>query len=160
MSLLSACSGTRTIVKPTAKPETSYKLITPAAAPHYTLQTGQSAILPKPVTFAPPTYPAALAHPGMPRVTVKAQLAFDAQGNVANVYILSNSYAGAGHALFDDAVRAAAKDWSFTPLVFQAYTGSGKTMTSLQTTTKPFSLWYAFTFDMVNGKPVVVTVKR
>lgn len=158
---VSACS-TRTVLKPTANPETSYRLITPPDAPHYSLQPGQSASLPAPVIghFAPPVYPASLAHPGMPPVEVKAQLVFGSDGKVEGVYFMPDSYAGAGQALFEDAVRAAAKDWAFTPLVFEAYTGGGKAPVELERTAKPFSLWFEFRFDMVAGKPVVETVKR
>lgn len=161
VTALSACN-TQTVLRPTANPETSWKQITPPGAPHYSLQPGQAASLPTPVIgrFEPPVYPPTLAHPGMPPVTVKAQLVFDASGKVSGVYVLSNSYTGAGHALFDDAVRAAAKDWAFTPLVFTETHGGGATPVALTHEAKPFSLWFAFHFDMVDGEPVVETVKR
>lgn len=156
-----ACS-TRTALKPTANPETSYKLITPPDAPHYLLQPGQSASLPAPIIgrFAPPVYPAALAKPGMPLVMVKAQLVFGSDGKVQGVYLLPDSYAGAGHALFEAAVRVAAKDWAFTPLVFEEYTRGGKAPVTLQREARPFSLWFEFRFAMVDGKPIVESVKR
>lgn len=158
---LSAC-GTRTVPKPVASPETSWKLVTPPDAPHYALQLGQSAKLPVPVIghFAPAAYPASLAHPGMPPVTVKAQLVFGTHGNVCEVVIASDSYAGTGHVLFEDAVRAAAKNWIFTPLVFETYSDPADDAGTLQREAKPFSLWFEFQFEMVNGKPVVETVKR
>lgn len=161
VTALSACS-TRTVLRPTANPATSWQQITPPDAPHYNLQPGQSASLPAPQIgrFAPPLYPPTLAHPGMPPVTVKAQLVFDANGKVSGVYVLSNSYAGAGHALFEEAVRAAANDWAFTPLVFTETHGGGAAPVTLTRKAKPFSLWFAFHFDMVDGKPVVETVKR
>lgn len=158
---LAACS-TRTVLRPTAKPETSWKLIAPAGSPQYALQPGQSAIEPEPVIghFAPPVYPPALARRGMPPVTVTAQLAFGTDGKVYSVRIVSNSYAGADHALFEDAVRTAAKGWAFTPLVFEAYVDHAGATPTLQRTPKPFSLWFEFHFDMVAGKPVVETLKR
>ena len=158
---VSACS-TRTVLKPTAQPETSYKLITPTDAPHYALRQGQTAQLPKPVIgyFAPPVYPESLAKPGAAPVVVKAQLTFGADGRVSGVYLLPDSYAGPGHLLFEDAVRAAVADWRFTPLVFEQYSDPAMDAGTLQREAKPFSLWFAFHFAMVDGKPVVETVKR
>lgn len=154
---LTACSmkpALKPTPKPTANPETSYKRITLPGAPHYTLQHGQSAMLPKPEAghFAPPVYPVSLAHPGMPLVVVKAQLVFGKDGKVHDVVILSDSYKKAGHKLFEDAVRTAAIHWAFTPLVISEYVDDANTVT-FKRTPKPFSLWFAFRFAMVNGKP-------
>lgn len=159
--VLPACS-TRTVLKPTARPETSYKLITPPDASHYNLQPGQSAQLPKPVIghFAAPVYPASLAKPGAAPVVVKAQLTFDTDGRVDGVYPLPDSYAGPGHLLFEDAVRAAVADWRFTPLVFEQYSDSAMDAGTLQREAKPFSLWFAFRFKIVDGRPIVETMKR
>ena len=158
---ISACS-TRIVLKPNPQPETSWNLITPPDAPHYNLQPGQSAQLPKPVIghFAPPVYPASLAKPGAAPVVVKAQLTFDTTGRVNGVYLLPDSYAGQGHLLFEDAVRAAVADWRFTPLVFEQYSDPAMDAGTLQREAKPFSLWFGFHFAMVNGKPVVETVKH
>lgn len=147
---------------PVAKPETSYKLVAPPGAPQYALKPGQSASLPTPLIghFAPPIYPATLAHPGMPPVTVTAQLAFGTDGKVYSVRIVSNSYAGVDHALFGDAVRTAAKDWAFTPLVFEAYVDHAGATPALQRTPKPFSLWFEFRFAMVDGKPAVAATRH
>ncbi|HEX7326741.1 MAG TPA: hypothetical protein VF292_15535 [Rhodanobacteraceae bacterium] len=148
--------------RPTASPETSYRLITPPGAPHYTLQPGQSASLPEPEVghFAPPVYPAALAHPGMPPVVIKAQVTFGADGKANGVYVLSDSYAGAGHALFEDAVRKAAGAWQFTPLVFASYGDPAMDAGTLQSIAKPFSLWFEFSFRMVDGKPSTAVQRR
>lgn len=158
---VSACS-TRTVLRPTAQPETSYQLITPPGAPHYALHPGQTAQLPKPVIghFAPPGYPASLAKPGAPPVVVKAQLTFDRRGRVDGVYLLPDSYAGPGHLLFEAAVRGAVANWRFTPLVFEQYSNPAMDAGTLEREARPFSLWFAFHFTMVNGKPVVETVKR
>lgn len=159
--VFSACS-TQTVLKPTAQPQTSWKLITPPDAPHYALRQGQSAQLPKPVIghFAPPVYPISLAKPRAAPVVVKAQLTFGADGRVNGVYLLPDSYAGPGHLLFEDAVRAAVADWRFTPLVFEQCSYPAMEAGTLQREAKPFSLWFAFHFAMVDGKPVVEAAKR
>ena len=46
--------------------------------------------------------------------------------------------------------------WTFTPLWMQKPNGDG----SYDLTAKPFSLWYVFHFKVVDGKPIVETVKR
>lgn len=162
MLLLSACAATVTSVAPSANPETSYRLITPKDAPHYTLEPGQSAAEPKPLIgyFVPPRYPPSLARPDMPVVQVKAQLVFDEVGHVRETLILSNSYSGAGGELFDDAVREATAQWAFTPLVFEQTVGGGSGVpVTLKREAKPFSLWFEFDFRMVGGKPTVSTTR-
>lgn len=162
--LLSACATAPTVTKvtSTANPETSYRLIAPKGSPQYALRPGQSAILPRPVIgyFAPPQYPSALAHAGMPPVTVDAHLVFDAAGKVQKTEVISNSYTGAHHGLFADAVRRATARWKFTPLVFEETTGGGNVPVTVKHEAKPFSLWFEFDFRMVDGKPVVTTSKR
>ena len=162
--LLTACAVPKVVVKPqpTINPETSYKLLTPKNAPHYDLKPGQSATLPQPLIgrFAPPEYPPSLAHSGMPVVLIKAQLVFAASGHVQGIFIVSNSWTAAGHALFEDAVREAAMEWVFTPLVFEQPIGGGGTPITFRRETKPFSLWFEFRFAMVNGKPTVSSSKR
>ena len=162
--LLTGCAAApaATKVAATANPETSYKLITPKDSPQYALRPGQSATLPQPVIgyFAPPRYPTALARAGMPPVSVEAHLVFDAAGRVARTDIVSNSYTGAGHEMFADAVRGATAAWRFTPLVFEETTGGGNVSVTVKHAAKPFSLWFEFDFRMVDGKPIVTTSKR
>lgn len=163
--VLSACTLVPAVEPPpapSANPETSYALITPPGAPHYTLQPGQSAQLPQPQIghFAAPVYPVSLAHAGMPPVTIKAQVTFGADGKATGVYVLSDSYTGAGRALFEDAVRKAAGAWRFTPLVFASYGNTAMDAGTPQRTAKPFSLWFEFSFRMVNGKPSTAVQRR
>jgi hypothetical protein len=105
-------------------------------------------------------YPISLAKPRAAPVVVKAQLMFGADGRVNGVYLLPDSYAGPGHLLFEDAVRAAVADWQFTPLVFEQYSNPAMDAGTLRREAKPFSLWFAFHFKMVDAKPIVETVKR
>lgn len=163
--VLTACAPTLVVQpapRPTVNPETSYRQITPPGAPHYTLQPGQSASLPRPQIghFAAPVYPASLARRGMPPVVVKAQVTFGANGKATGVYVLSDSDTGANHALFEDAVRKAAGVWQFTPLVFASYSDAAMDAGTLQHTAKPFSLWFEFSFRMVDGKPSTAVERR
>lgn len=159
--LVAGCS-TRTVLRPTARPETSYRQITPPDAPHYALRPGQTASLPTPEIgyFAPPTYPAAWVKPGAPTAVLKAQLAFGVKGRVTAVYFLDGSYAGPGRAAFEAAVRSAVDGWRFTPLVFESWSDPGRAAGTLARKAKPFSLWLEFRFAVVDGQPVVQTLKR
>lgn len=153
--LLSAC-GTRTVLKPNPQPKTSYEMLVPKTALRYTLEPGETAVRPMPDRQVAPVYPASLVRPDAALVTVVAQLVMDKDGHVEGVYPVSDTGKTADHALFEAAVEHAAKQWTFTPLWVESPHGDG----TFELTAKPFSLWYAFHFKVVDGKPVVETVKR
>ena len=153
--LLAACSP-RTTLKPNPQPKTSYEMVVPESAPRYTLEPGETAVQPLPDKQVAPVYPPSLVHPGAAPVTVVAQLVMDKDGRVEGVYPLSDTGAPADRALFESAVEHAAMQWTFTPLWMRKPNPDG----TYEQTTKPFSLWYVFHFKIVDGKPIVETVKR
>ncbi|HJR12526.1 MAG TPA: hypothetical protein VJ833_01350 [Rhodanobacteraceae bacterium] len=153
--VVSACS-TRTVLKPTAEPKTSYEMVVPKGVPRYTLEPGETAVQPLQDKQVAPVYPPSLVHPGESSVTVVAQLVMDKDGRVQGVYPVSDTGKAADHALFEAAVEHAAMQWTFTPLWVQKPNGDG----TYELTAKPFSLWYVFHFTIVNGKPIVETAKR
>ncbi len=89
-------------------------------------------------------------------MTVVAQLVMDKDGNVQAVYPVSDTDKTTDHALFEAAVADAAMQWTFTPLWMEKPNGDG----TYELTAEPFSLWYVFRFKIVDGKPIVETVKR
>lgn len=154
--LLSAC-GTRTVLKPNPQPATSYRqLQAPKGAARYTLKAGETAVQPIPQKTVAPVYPPSLVHPGAAPVTVVAQLVMDEGGRVEGVFPVSNTDQGPDRALFEAAVRQAVVQWTFTPLWIQQPRSDG----SYRLMRKPFSLWYSFQFKVVDGKPIVETLKR
>lgn len=155
LTLISACS-TRTVLKPNPQPKTSYEMLVPQGVLRYTLQPGETAVQPMPDKQAAPVYPASLVHPNAAPVTVVAQLVMDKDGHVQGVYPVSDTATDADRALFEGAVEQAARLWTFTPLWMQKPNGDG----TYELTAKPFSLWYVFHFKVVDGKPIVETVKR
>lgn len=155
LGLLQAC-GTRTVVKQNPKPKTSYEMLVPKTALRYSLAPGETAVQPRPDKQVDPAYPPSLIHPDAAPVTVVAQLVMDKDGHVQGVYPVSDTDKAADHALFEKAVEQAARQWTFTPLWMQRPNGDG----SYDLIAKPFSLWYVFHFSIVNGKPIVETVKR
>jgi outer membrane biosynthesis protein TonB len=152
---LSAC-GTRTVLKPNPQPKTSYELLVPKPALRYSLEPGETAIRPELDKQLAPVYPSSLVRPDAPPVTVVVQLVVDKAGRVEGVYPVSNTGMGTDRALFEAAVEHAAVQWTFTPLWMRQPKPDG---TYLQIA-KPFSLWYVFHFKIINGKPIVETVKR
>lgn len=156
-SRMAACS-TRTVLKPNPQPKTSYEMLIPNAALRYSLAPGETAVQPQPGKQIAPVYPPSLVHPGAAPVAVVAQLVMDKDGHVQGVYPVSDTDApkDPDHALFEAAVEHAAMQWMFTPLWMRKPNGDG----TYDLTAKPFSLWYVFHFKIVNGKPIVETVKR
>ena len=152
---LYACN-TRTVLKPNPQPKTSYEMLVPQTALRYSLAPGETAVQPQPDKQAAPVYPQSLLHPGAAPVTVVAQLVMDGDGHVQGVYPVSDTATGEDRALFEAAVEHAAMQWTFTPLWMQKPNGDG----TYELTAKPFCLWYVFHFKVVDGKPIVETVKR
>jgi len=155
LTALSACS-TRTVLKPNPQPKTSYEMVVPKGVLRYTLEPGETAVQPVPDKQVAPVYPPSLVQPGAIPVTITAQLVMDKDGHVQGVYPVSDTDKTAGLALFEAAVEHAARQWTFTPLWVQHPKGDGTYLL----TSKPFSLWYVFHFKIVDGKPIVETVKR
>lgn len=153
--LLSACS-TRTVLKPNPQPTTSYEMLVPKTALRYTLEKGETAVKPLPEKLSAPVYPPSLVHPGAAPVTVVSQLTIDEGGHVYGVYPVSNTDQGPSGALFEAAVEQAARQWRFTPLWIERQNPDG----TATLTARPFSLWYVFHFKVIDGRPVVETVKR
>lgn len=152
---LQACSP-RTVLKPNPQPKTSYEMLVPKGVLRYTLEPGETAVQPMPDKQVAPVYPPSLVHPGAALVTVTAQLVMDKDGHVQGVYPVSDTATNPDRALFEAAVENAAMQWRFTPLWMRKPNGEG----TYELTAKPFSLWYVFHFKVVDGKPIVETVKR
>lgn len=152
---LQACSP-RTVLKPNPQPKASYEMVVPKGVLRYSLAPGETAVQPMPTRQVPPVYPASLVHPGAPPVTVIAQLVMDKDGHVQGVYPGSDTPANPDRALFEAAVEHAATQWTFTPLWMRKPNGDG----TYDLKAKPFSLWYVFHFKVIDGKPIVETVKR
>ena len=150
-----SCS-TRNVLKPNPQPKTSYEMVVPKGVRRYSLAPGETAMRPEPARQVAPVYPPSLLRPGAKPVAVVVQLTVDKQGRVYGVYPVSDTSKGPEAGLFEAAIRHAAMQWTFTPLWMETPNGDG----TLDLTAKPFSLWYVFRFKVVNGKPIVITVKR
>jgi hypothetical protein len=155
LGALAACSP-RIVLKPNPQPKISYEMVVPKGVLRYTLEPGETAVQPMPDKQVAPVYPPSLVRPDAVPVTVTAQLVMDKDGRVQGMYPVSDTAMSANRGLFEAAVERATKQWTFTPLWVQHPNGDG----TYQLTSKPFSLWYVFHFKVVDGKPIVETVKR
>lgn len=141
---------------PAPQADVSYRAVT-GDAPRYELDDMQSALLPEQGRANPaPIYPAQLVALRLPPVEIRATLVVDTQGHVSDVRIADDGAADATRGVFDEAVRTAARQWTFTPLrIFQWMEDADGSRHRDDGTVRPFSQDYAFRFELRNGKPVV-----
>lgn len=103
-----------------------------------------------------PVYPEALLGKHLPPVTVTALLIVDTRGHVTSVRITGENGANADTEAFDQAVREATLQWTFTPLVRSRWkTQPDGTSVRVGDRPMPFSQAYAFRFAVHDGKPQV-----
>ena len=153
VGLLSACShAVRTNV--------DYKTVSDPDAKHYELAAEQSYAIPTPVTHVPPAYPAEMIPMGIEHVDVRVKVIVDEKG-VVNEARLDGQTADHPPA-FDDAVRSAVLTWRYTPFTIRTWKdvedAEGNVVDAVitQEIAEPFSLDYVFSFDLHDGRPVVV----
>ncbi len=130
------------------------RLAAPPGSHPYTLVAGESASGTTLARNPDPIYPATLVPLALPSVTVTARLSVNDEGGVTAVWISQYQGAKGYRQAFANAARHAAMRWVFVPLTFTRTTilPGGKHVT--RTTAKPFSLWFQFYFNVVNGKPM------
>lgn len=140
--------------------DVSYHEFVPDTAIKYSLQPGEGATRPELIKGRNPIYPASLLDDHHVPVTVTAKIVADESGHVSSVVI--DSYEGnqSEYDLFATAVREAALQWEFTPLLIEKQVVLPNGARGLTTKRYPFSLWYIFTFKIVNGKPQVSASKK
>ena len=155
------CAGT--VTKPASTTQVAYHTVDSQSTERYALRKDENATIPVPTQAAPPEYPPAMIAEHLAHVAVRAKVIVDTEGKVSEVRIERSKIDVAYPAAFDDAVRAAASRWRYAPLRIQEWEdvldGQGNVADSrlVRDETKPFSLDYAFSFDLRDGKPVVAT---
>lgn len=125
----------------------------PAGTRHYTLSPSQSWTPPIVVHNPAPVYPPDLVARELPPVDVVARLSVDKNGHVEAVYVQPDPDHPATPPAFAAAVRRAAAAWRFTPMTFENKTNHGDRPPTVIRTRKPFSLWFRFHFEIVDGRP-------
>jgi hypothetical protein len=161
--LLAACAHAPPAepAKPVPPPrdgKVSYEVMPAGAAGEYHMEDGQSSFGAQPVTNAPPTYPPGLIAANLPQTVVHAKVIVDNAGKVTDVRDLDTG-GDANHAAFFSATHDAAMRWVYTPMTLVQEHEDAKGNFSETRTTAPFSLDYAFHFELKDGKPVVTTTQ-
>ncbi|MCB1567323.1 MAG: hypothetical protein KDI69_00700 [Xanthomonadales bacterium] len=126
-----------------------YELIPePAGSARYQLEPGQSVELPELQRNQDAIYPTKLVALNLDAVTLMARLSVDTEGRVSATWISEYDGDENHRPAFEQAVREAAAEWQFRPMVIY-----DDTQANDQGEAKPFSVWFKFQFDVVDGKP-------
>jgi hypothetical protein len=140
------------VANPASKPGRS---LTNGNTQHYQLALGQISTGGMPRNHPVPLYPVALLDARLPPQEVNAHLLVDEQGKVVEVRIAGEMSADAQTRSFDDAVRAAAMQWTFEPLRISQWAADANGNThDVSSEARPFSLDYVFRFAWKDGKPI------
>jgi hypothetical protein len=152
--MLCACHAS---VKPApqANPEgnASWHLVNDANTPRYQLSLNQVASGASIISRTSPIYPGDELARCPPSVDVQAQLVVDETGHISDVRVSDEAQADPSRHHYIDAVRAAAKQWTFSPLEIDNWVDNPDGTRHLQSkASKPFSLVYAFHFACQDGR--------
>jgi hypothetical protein len=141
--------------KPVTEGDTSYRAVAKDDMQHYQLALGEISTGAVPWDHPAPTYPAALLNERLPPQEIEAQLIVNEEGKVAEVRMADEAQANAQTRLFEEAVRAAAMQWTFEPLRVSQWASDANGNThEVSSSKRPFSLDYVFRFAWKDGKPV------
>lgn len=137
----------------------SYEVIPAGSGGEYQMQDGQSSFGAQPITNDPPAYPPALVAENLPTVVVRAKVIVDGEGKVSDVRDLDAVAVDATHKAFFAATRDAALHWAYSPMTIVQEHEDAHGNFSESRNTAPFSLDYAFRFELKDGKPVVTATQ-
>lgn len=132
----------------------SYQLIPAMSAGQLQLKRDQHAYGAQPVEHDAPTYPAALISKKLPPETISVKAIVGEDGRVTEVRDLDAS-AEAVHKAFFAACQQAVMQWKYSPMTVVQDVDDGKGNIRQVEKHAPFSLDYAFQFELVDGKPRV-----
>ncbi len=136
------------------------RMADPEGMQHYKLTPGQSWTRPALRHNPEPVYPPALVTRDLPPVVVVARLSVNKIGRVTAVYISHNDSRSPHRQAFEQAVRDAATQWRFSPMKFTTRIPRSDAPARIIVAPKPFSMWFKFRFDVVDGKPVTSSRKH
>jgi hypothetical protein len=109
----------------------------------------------QPISQPPPVYPPSLVESQLKPLEIRAKLIVDEEGRVSEVRDLYPSD-NPTHAQLFAAVHDAATQWRFSPMtVVEQEVTSGGVFREISRQNKPFSLDFAFRFEVSAGGPTV-----
>ncbi|KAF1007912.1 MAG: hypothetical protein GAK28_01388 [Luteibacter sp.] len=154
--LLTACAHTPPVPKTEASKDgqVSYEALPAGAEGRYKIEANQSSFGAQIMSRNPPIYPPGLVAENLPPATIRAKVIVDGDGKVSEVRDL-DPQGDAHHEAFLAACREAALRWTYTPMtIVQDHEGPNGQITQTRHTV-PFSLDYAFHFELKDGVPTV-----
>jgi len=135
--------------------DVNYQEIIPEHAPRAELAEGENVLPPvlDPEKVISPEFPQARLGPEDLTVQILARLVIDAEGRVNDV-LFDKAAQADSLAPFRDAIRAAALQWEFLPMIIvKAPQPTAKGGMRRRHVPTPVSLWYQFEFTIKNGQP-------
>ncbi|MDQ6646172.1 MAG: energy transducer TonB [Pseudomonadota bacterium] len=153
--LLHACSShsTKPVAAAAHEGDASYHALSDDQMQHYQLALGSTSAGAVPIDHPSPSYPSAMLANCPADVRLQAQLIVGTDGKVDEVRV---DEAAAAEPAFVSAVRTAAMQWHFEPLIISHWAADAHDETHpVDTEARPFSLPYEFRFACHAGKPVV-----
>jgi hypothetical protein len=132
----------------------SFTIVPAGSSGAYKLKRSEHAFGAQPIVHELPIYPASLVDRQLPAVSIRAKAIIDEQGRVTDVRDMDGA-STSDHALFFAACREAVIQWQFSPMTVVEQFDDGKGNMSETRKNAPFSLDYAFRFELVDGKPSV-----
>ncbi len=144
---------------PSATSEASWRAVLPPGTTRYPLALGEVSSGGTPLQRVTPAYPPDLLARCPPPQEVPALLIVGANGRLDEVRVAGEAQADAGRRAFIAAVRVAALQWQFNPLLINRWAADADGNSHVvDSETKPFSLAYVFRFACPAGKPAVSAV--
>lgn len=138
---------------PTKDAKVSYDAMPESAANRYQMTKSQHTFGAQPIDNPPPVYPPELVSANL-AATIHAKVIVDGEGKVTDVRDL-DTMGGEHHAAFFAAVRDAVLHWRYTPMTVVQDHEDAKGNFNTTRSTAPFSLDYAFRFELKDGVPSV-----
>jgi len=158
MLALAGCAHDRPAAPPASSGATkdakvSYEAMPETDTDRYQMTKSQHTFGAQPIDNPPPTYPPELVSANL-GTTIHAKVIVDGDGKVTDVRDL-DTMGGEHHAAFFAAVRDAVLRWRYTPMTVVQDHEDAKGNFNTTRSTAPFSLDYAFRFELKDGVPSV-----
>ncbi|WNL46606.1 hypothetical protein RKE25_02910 [Dyella sp. BiH032] len=157
-ALLVGCLHVTTQSSPPPSGSANWHAVLPEGTARYQLAMGEVSSGAAPDRRVNPIYPPSLLSRCPPPVEVRAWLVVDASGKVADVRADDEASANADRRSYIDAVKVAARQWSFVPLKIDRWAADANGESHVvDSETRPFSLAYDFRFECHSGAAQVTT---
>lgn len=156
---LSGCAATGPVEPVTPSPgsgDATWHSVTAPGTAHYQLSLRERASGSNLLHEVAPVYPASMLISCPPSIEIPALVIVDAHGEVIEVRVSQAINGNPTRKPFVDAVRKAAKQWHFNPLLISRQTTDARGGAGVvERTAKPFSQSYVFDFSCHGGQGTI-----